>query len=159
MRRVGDHLHCLLIPFALTLVYRHRQDNSHREIGDKGVKSYNQCVLNKPSELVRGNKRFKMFHPYPLTSSEPPGRHKIFKRDLKAIHGAIAEDQQDEYREGDNHIQLPVLFQLMDDLFCLASFLRQLSLSFVSVLLCCLLLCAAVFVAPIIPYSSPPRNS
>jgi hypothetical protein len=75
------------------LVEKKGENNGHGKTEYETINTEQSGITQKSEEIDAAEKTFEMLKPDPGTSSHPPERIEILKRDKSAVHGHIVENE------------------------------------------------------------------
>lgn len=107
IRRVCNHLDGVLESPVPYIIQSKRQHNGERKTGDQCVQADGERILQQSPEFMRLKETFELGKSYPWTSVDPLRDVELFKRNLRAIHRHILENNDVQQREQKKRIQLP----------------------------------------------------
>ena len=100
VRKIADRLHRALKPVLAHFVEQNGQDNRSGEPENKIAQAQRERIGQKAGKINALEKRPKMLEPDPRTSGDFQLRHEILKRDRRAVHRHIAEQNViDDHRD------------------------------------------------------------
>lgn len=107
IRRVCNHLDGVLeapVPYIIQSKCKH---NGKRETGYQCVQADGERILQQSPEFMRFKEAFELGKSYPWTSVDPLCDVELFKRNLRAVHRHILENNDVQQRKKKKRIQLP----------------------------------------------------
>lgn len=107
IRRVCNHLDGILESPVPYIIQSKRQHNGKRKTGDQCVQADGERILQQSPEFMRLKETFELGKSYPRTSVDPLRDVELFKRNLRAVHRHILENNDVQQREQKKGIQLP----------------------------------------------------